>query len=156
MRISDAFPSKHLKASDLQGRRVTVVMSRVDLEKLGDDQKPVLYFRGKDKGLVLNKTNSNMIADTYGDDTTAWTGRPIEIYPARVEFQGKIVDGLRVSVPQQHTQAPLASHETAPPMQRAPQQRQPAMASDFTEDAPPPPQHTQQRGVSGIDDEIPF
>ena len=157
MRISDAFPSKHLKASDLQGTRAKVVMNYVDLQKIGDDTKPVLYFQGKQKGLVLNKVNSRTIADAYGDDTNSWTGCTIELFEAMVDFQGKVVPAIRVSTPQRrNTQAPLVSHETAPPMQRAPQQRAPAMAGDFTEDAPPPPQHTQQRGVSGIDDEVPF
>jgi hypothetical protein len=74
-----------------------------------------------------------------------------------VDFQGKVVPAIRVSIPRRNTQAPLVSHENSPPLQqRAPQQRQPAMAGDFTEDAPPPPQHAPQRGVSGIDDEIPF
>ncbi len=69
MKINEAFPSNYLKAADLQDREVTVTMADVKMEKLGDDSRPVLYFRGKEKGLVLNKTNANNIASRYGDDT---------------------------------------------------------------------------------------
>jgi hypothetical protein len=34
MRISSAFPSDYLKASDLQGRQVTVSMARVAIVKI--------------------------------------------------------------------------------------------------------------------------
>ena len=60
MRISSAFPSKYLKAADLQDKQVTVRMSHVETETIGDDDRPVLYFQGKEKGLVLNKTNANV------------------------------------------------------------------------------------------------
>lgn len=161
MRISSAFPSNYLKAADLQGRRVRVTMSRVELEKIGDDTRPVLYFQGKEKGAVLNKTNSNVISAVYGDDTDDWEGHPIELFEAMVDFQGKTVPAIRMNVPRngRAIQAPLVSHENSPPLQqRAPQQRQPAMAGDFSEDAPPPPQHAPQRGVnmSEIDQEVPF
>jgi hypothetical protein len=69
MRISSAFPSKYLKAADLQGRQVNVLMSHVETETIGDDDRPVLYFQGKEKGLILNKTNANSISAVYGDDT---------------------------------------------------------------------------------------
>ena len=56
----------------------------------GDDgkQKPVLYFRGKVKGFVLNATNYDAIADAYGDETDDWSGQPVELYPTKVPFKG--------------------------------------------------------------------
>ena len=66
MHIDSAFPSKYLKASDLQGRNVTVKMGRVEQEKIGTDEKLILYFQGKEKGVVLNKTNANNVAALYG------------------------------------------------------------------------------------------
>ncbi len=100
MNISEAFPSKYLKASDLQGRRIQVVMADVKTEKLGDDFKPILFFKGKEKGLVLNKTNANTIIAAYGPETDDWFGQPIILYEAMVEFQGKARSGYsRVDVP---------------------------------------------------------
>jgi hypothetical protein len=96
MKISEAFPSNFLKAGDLQGRAVRVTMGEVILQDIGDGEKPVLHFDGKDRGLVLNKTNASMIAELYGDSTEDWVGKVIEIYPDKTSFQGRIVDCLRV------------------------------------------------------------
>ena len=100
MLITDAFPSNFLKAADLNGRTVTVTIESCDLESIGDGEtKPVLRFRGQSKGMVLNKTNALALAAGYGDDTSAWIGLPVQLSSQKVSFQGRIVDGLRVSVP---------------------------------------------------------
>ena len=99
MKISETFPSKYLKAADLQGREVRVVMQNVESEKVGDDNKPVLYFKGKDRGLCLNKTNSSTIADAYGDDTEDWFDQPLILFSAMVEYAGKMGPAIRVRVP---------------------------------------------------------
>ncbi len=96
MNINAAFPSTYLKAADLQNRRVNVGIDRVVIEEVGSEHKPIVYFIGKDRGLVLNKTNGNIIAEMYGPETDDWHGKVITLYPARVEFQGKIVDAIRV------------------------------------------------------------
>lgn len=98
--VNDAFPSKYLKAADLQGRQVSVAMANVAYEKMGDDTKLVLYFAGKDKGLVLNKTNANNIAAIYGQDTDGWIGKSVVLVEALVDFQGRSVPAIRVRGPQ--------------------------------------------------------
>lgn len=99
MKVSDAFPSKYLSAADLSGGNVRVVMQHVEMEKLGDDTKPVLYFKGKQKGLALNKTNSRTIADAYGDEMDEWNGNEIILFPVMTDFQGKTVEAIRVRAP---------------------------------------------------------
>ncbi len=116
MRVSDAFPSNYLKAADLHDRNVMVVIDRVQMEDIGDDHKPVLYFQGKEKGLVMNKTNANNIAVVYGDDTDDWTGKEIVLFPAMVDFQGRTVAAIRVRAPQAKDRA-LKSPQ-APPAPR--------------------------------------
>jgi hypothetical protein len=97
MNIDTAFPSKYLKASDLNGRTVTVTIARVEMEKVGDDRKPIIYFEGKSKGLVCNKTNANMIAKIANSrDTDEWTGVSITLIDAEVEFQGEPTRAIRV------------------------------------------------------------
>ena len=100
MKVSEAFPSKYLSAADLQGSNIRVVMQHVEIEKVGDDQKPVLYFKGKNKGLALNKTNSKTIADTYGDEMDEWNGGELILFPVMTDFQGKQVEAIRVRAPQ--------------------------------------------------------
>jgi len=99
MRVSEAFPSEYLKAADLRDRNVLVVIDHVEMKDIGDDHKPVLFFQGKDKGMVLNKTNANNIAAAHGDDTDDWTGKEIVLFPAMVDFQGKTVQAIRVRAP---------------------------------------------------------
>jgi hypothetical protein len=99
MKISEEFPSKYLKASDLQGRDIKVIMANVEREKLGDDMKLVLYFKGKEKGVVLNKTNSNTIVDAYGDDTDDWYDQELILFSVMVDFQGKVGPAIRCRVP---------------------------------------------------------
>ena len=96
MKISSAFPSDYLKACDLQGRAVTVTMSHVSMAEIGGEPKPILYFHGKEKGLVVNKTNAGKIAEMFGDDTDDWTGGEIILYEAMVDFQGRTVPAIRV------------------------------------------------------------
>jgi hypothetical protein len=99
MRISAAFPSTYLKAADLQGRNVTVQIDRVELDEIGGEHKPILYFIGKEKGIVLNKTNANTLAAAYGDDTDNWHGGDVTLFSMMVDFQGKSVESIRVKVP---------------------------------------------------------
>ena len=106
MRISSAFPSEFLKAADLDGRSVKVIMDRVEMRDIGGDHKPILFFQGKEKGMVLNKTNANNIAGVYGDDTNDWTGKELVLFEAMVDFQGKTVAAIRVRTPQAKDRAP--------------------------------------------------
>lgn len=99
MKISEEFPSKYLKAADLQGREVKVIMANVEKEKLGDDTKLVLYFKGKEKGVVLNKTNSNTIGEAYGDETEDWYDQPLILFSVMVDYQGKVGPAIRCRVP---------------------------------------------------------
>jgi hypothetical protein len=99
MKISEEFPSKFLKAADLGGREVKVTMANVEREKIGDDTKPVLYFKGKEKGVVLNKTNASTIGDAYGDDTDDWYDQPLILFSVMVDFQGKVGPAIRCRVP---------------------------------------------------------
>ena len=99
MLISQCFPSEFLKSEDLEGREVRCIMSHVEMSDVGDDYKPVLYFQGKSKGLVLNVTNSNTLSAIYGDETEDWRDKEIVLFVERVDFKGKKVPGLRVRAP---------------------------------------------------------
>ncbi len=98
MNINEAFPSKYLKATDLKGRKIKVTIDQVTTEKMGDDTKPVLYFEGKEKGMVLNRTNGMLIASYFGPETAEWKGRQITLYATKTSMQGQMVDALRVEI----------------------------------------------------------
>lgn len=96
MKVSDAFPSNYLKATDLNDHTPTLAIDHVAVETLGDDRKPVAYFTDTKKGLVLNKTNATAIAAEHGDDMDAWKGKKIELFAMPVTFQGQTRDAIRV------------------------------------------------------------
>ncbi len=139
MLISETFPSKYLKASDLEGREIRATIDRVEFEKLGENMKPVVYFRGKTKGVALNKTNSNVIAYSYGDDTDHWIGHDIILFSEMVPYQGKVGPSIRVRVP------PKAAPK-ADPRGPAPYQ---VRDNDPISSGP-------QRKAADLDDEVPF
>lgn len=119
MRISTAFPSSYIKAGDLNGRNVRVLIDRVEMEDIGGEIKPVLYFQGKEKGMVLNKTNSNNIAVAYGDETDDWHGKELVLFPAMVDFQGRTVEAIRVRLPTAKDR--MDRSQVTPPPARAPE-----------------------------------
>jgi hypothetical protein len=100
--VSLLFPSKYLCAADLRGKDATVTIERIaprdELMRQGGQKeyKPVVYFKGKEKSLVLNKTNAKTIAKLYGNEVTAWIGQAIVIYPTRAQFGKEDVDAIRV------------------------------------------------------------
>lgn len=100
MNINSTF-SKSLKAEDLQGARPIVTIDRVEIQKVGDDKKPVLFFVGKEKGLILNRTNANTLIEMIGTpETEAWTGHRVQMVTAMVDYQGKRVPAIRLQIPQ--------------------------------------------------------
>lgn len=98
MNLRDLFPSNYVAASDLHGKDVPVVIARIGIEKVGTDQedRPVLFFNGMGKGLVLNKTNAKRIAKMYGEAVEAWVGKAITLYGSETDFQGETVPCIRV------------------------------------------------------------
>jgi hypothetical protein len=99
MNLNDAFPSKFLKASDLHGAEPIVTIDKVLFEPVGRsrEMKPVVYFVGKEKGLILNVTNGRKITDLCGsEETDDWTGKKIKLYSTETEFAGETVDCIRI------------------------------------------------------------
>ena len=136
MRTGAAFPSNYIKASDLQGKRIVVTIDHVAMESVGrekKDQKPVLYFEGKDKGLVLNVTNAKKITALLGtDEMDEWAGGQIMLFSMMVEFGGEEVEGIRVAA------VPKGAPKAAP-----------------TPKPLPPAEHADEDFQSG-DEDIPF
>ena len=117
--LSDAFPSKYLKAIDLQNQEAIATISKVTSEVLENDgkkeEKAVVYFEGFDKGLVLNKTNGMSIAEIAGSEVfESWPGACISLYTMPVQFGSKLVEAIRVKRPPAPATAP-ATAQAAPP-----------------------------------------
>jgi hypothetical protein len=149
MNIDQAFPSKYLKAEDLQGRPHIVKMNFIRIEEVGQggrtEKKPVLYFVGKEKGLVLNITNANAIKIMHGRESDDWTGKEIEIYPTETDFQGDRVPCIRVREPRRQTAQQQPDHIAPNARNRA------AEAPEMRPFAP-----LEAKPAADFDDEIPW
>ena len=141
MKRDEVFLSKYLKAADLNGRPVTVTIKSAPYETLknpeGKEQgKTVLYFvRGK-KALPLNIVNWDSVAEICGDDTDAWPGHQIELYPTVTQMGPKTVPCIRIRRPR--GTLPLAARPGATPAPM-PAETSPVEAypdADFGDDLP--------------------
>jgi hypothetical protein len=76
---------KYVRGEHLNGKTVRVVIERVTVEKFfvggAKVTKPVLWFRGTTKGLILNDGNRRTLARLFGDDVSAAIGKPITLTP---------------------------------------------------------------------------
>lgn len=135
MKVSEAFPSKYLSASDIPAENITLRMSNVETTEMEGKTKLVLSFERAKKSMILNKTNASNIAAAYGDDTDEWIGQEVVLFTTWVDYQGKSVEAVRVRAPQPKDK------------QRGPAPSQQARAT-VTKDDP--------RTAAAMDDEIPF
>jgi hypothetical protein len=113
------FDSAYVGNWDLQGRDLVVTIARIvpgELAKAGTSKKdkaPIVFFKGKEKGMVLNKTNMKIIGGIVGSfKVKDWLGHAITLYPTTCQFGPNTVDCIRV-----RPQAPKGRNgkATAPP-----------------------------------------
>jgi len=110
--IDKAFPSKYLKACDFEDGDQTLTIERIILDTVGQgddaEQKPIVYFRGLDQGLCLNKTNANTIKGVLGTgETDRWIGRRIIVGYSEVPFKDQIKPAIRVRIKKPDEVKPL-------------------------------------------------
>lgn len=106
----------YLKTEDLQGRPAKVVVESVGLEEVkgedGKETKLIARFHGKDKGLILNRTNCELLEQITGlDDYEGWVGQTVVLYPTTTRFGAKTVPCLRIK---QYVAQPAAVQRPAP------------------------------------------
>jgi hypothetical protein len=101
MKISKYRKSKWLKKEDVaeldEGRGLTIV-DKILEEQVGDEIKPVIYFKGIDKGWAANMTGLDALAEMSGSqDTEDFVGVRVEIYvDPDVRYAGKRVGGIKL------------------------------------------------------------
>lgn len=102
-KLSEMLPSTStfLKADDIpEGKAIHLFIDCVKRQVIKNDEgeveKPVLYFAGKDKGLVLNRTNLDTLVKLFGDDADILNGREIVMYRTFANFRGQTVPAIRL------------------------------------------------------------
>lgn len=97
--ISEVRESRFLKKEDCP---LTLTIARVSQENVGlegkEDLRWVLLFNETEKGMIINTTNAQIMADNFGsDEMDDWAGKKVHLYNDKnVMFAGKRVGGIRV------------------------------------------------------------
>lgn len=144
--MDDVYGGNTLKAEDVpQDYRGTLLIESVTCHTFDNDKKGgapekklVVRFKGAEKGLALNVTNANMLAEIAGTrDYDYWPGKRVVLYRTMTDYAGKRVPALRLDHP-----AP-AQRGGLPPAT-----------------PPPPPPQAEPSGVAAgfavSDDDVPF
>lgn len=84
MNVQTMFPKKWLSAADLMGRTVTVFVEGCAVETIfntrtkRNEQKLAVAFHGKQKRLLINKTQAYALAAACGSqETDNWAGHTV-------------------------------------------------------------------------------
>ena len=95
------FDYRFLSGEELDDKEITVKISKITTEEAFNGKEkenvPVLHFEGKDKGVVLNKTNAKVISQVLGSPfIEEWIGKEITLYATEVQAFGQTVPAIRV------------------------------------------------------------
>jgi hypothetical protein len=144
-KISDVYSGEFVSADQLpRGTRLNAIITATSVEQVGQDQnktpKVVLSLRATDgrpwpRRLVLNKTNGLVLASSYGDETSNWVNRPVEIWSEPVVFQGRSVMGIRMAAPMAQAPAPNGATTAGIPLPQ-PAQLAPSLPEEIDDSIP--------------------
>ena len=135
-------------------KRATVTIAKVTREGFADfdsgevKDKTVLYFEGRDKGMVLNKTNTRAVVRAVGSaDIDDWVGATMTIWAEkeRKVFKNMVrplrLDDIRPAPPAAKPQRVAATKPAAKPAEPQSDAVADANASLFGDEPGAPPVH---------------
>ena len=100
MKTSQMVQSKFLKKTDFPTPEVLTIKDCALEEVGGGDERWVLYFKEKSKGVVLNVTKIKQLESAYGDDTDDWIGKKVKLLHDPTVMMGtQQVGGIKLMVP---------------------------------------------------------
>lgn len=101
----DYLKAEELRKPDGSFHRIEAVIESHEVKDFAKEDSPkpelkvVLKLVGKDKLVVLNKTNGLILASAYGADTNGWNGKTLLVTGHMVNYQGQLKPGVKVDVP---------------------------------------------------------
>lgn len=75
---------------------IPVIGKDGDVDEGKTKAKGVLFFEGKTRGMVMNRTNAQAIAAMFGVETDGWMGKRITIHAVPVKVGKATEPGIRV------------------------------------------------------------
>ena len=118
MKIGQMMDSKFLKKEDVDPPKLVTIRG-FSQQNAGRDDSPemkwTMSFIELSKPMVMNSTNLQLCAQALGsDDTDHWIGKQVVLYnDPSVQFQGKLIGGIRIRAPKKKPAA--APAQSAPP-----------------------------------------
>jgi hypothetical protein len=124
--FDECYSSKYLSAKDIGDGRFRVKIAKVTKEEMRQQngtmrKKLVVFTDSLDKGIVLNVTNSMILADSLGRDPRKWVGCTIGIFTEMKTMGGRPTPGISIKVLEPFKAGARAAPE--------PQQPEPAVGS---------------------------
>ena len=91
----------YLKAIHLKGQTIPATIDHIEFQTVhprpGQEEiKPVMYFAGKIKGLILTSTNQDYLRKTYGDEIGACYGKAVRLKPVTKKVAGREVETILI------------------------------------------------------------
>ena len=125
MNAKNVFPSRFLRADDLQGATPVVTIKEITMEEFKNqsgqqETKPCMTLVGKDKAVTLNKTNFETLRGLFGDETDEWVGQKVRLCSMPVPFQGKVVPAIRILAVAGNAASIASKKKTSSVVQREP------------------------------------
>jgi len=64
-----------------------------------EEIKPVMYFAGKQKGLILTNSKQDFLRASFGDEIPASYGKKITLKPVHKTVAGREIDTIIIGLP---------------------------------------------------------
>lgn len=84
------------KLAENKELQAPLIIEKVEVDKIGEDEKLVLIFTSVDDRLVLNKTNLKTMIKTKGADTNKWDGSQVTLELVNTTFNGNATKGVLI------------------------------------------------------------
>jgi len=99
MKWTEAYHRNYWNAQDVPPGGIHMTIATITLEDVNGDakpqsMKPVLYLHGEERGIVVNKTNGEILRQSFGDNVEDCIGGEVKISQGRVMFQGRLVPSI--------------------------------------------------------------
>ena len=118
--FDDLYGGRFLSSQDVKAP-TSVTSERIEQEAFTRPGEPtrtkaVLYFKGGKKGMVINKTNANVLAAAFGKNLSDWVNKRMTIKSEPTIFGGKPTQGLRLYPAVNTALPPPPKPEPKPPL----------------------------------------
>lgn len=95
----------YLKAAHLPvGKTIAATIERIEFQTVHpragqEESKPVMYFIGKLKGLILTRTNQDFLRAAFGDEISASQGKQVTLRRVQKTIAGRSVETIIIGLP---------------------------------------------------------